>query len=447
MQLCPAEKEKTTMGPSSKTEVVLINPQIYNLRYAPGGDNAWPLGVLAIGSVLKQKGYSVTVMDYHLQEDVKPLRQCIGPNTLFVGLSVMTPQLKQAVSISGQIRGFSPETPIVWGGVHPSLEPEQVLNERHADYAVVGSGYGTAAALADALRDGTSCEDIDGLAWRNGSGVRINPDVPSKTNLETLPAIDYDLSSSREHYVNRALDWTGRQPTNYRKSYSVHSGIGCPHRCSFCVCTIIFKRRYYFKSAYRILEECQHYVDRFGANHIFFRDDNFFGNRRRLLEFLELYLERGCNFTWDASCRADYFRDNYINAEVTDKLRRTNCLLLNLGVESGSRRIRQMIRKDVEEEDVFRAAETMKKAGIISSYSFITNLPTETPEEKRETQALITRIRQAAGPHWIIGPQPYRPYPGCELFDVAMENFGLKKPQSVSQWIELMDRNIWFDRN
>lgn len=429
-----------------KKEIVLINPQIYDLRYAPGGDNAWPLSTLAIGSVLREKGYPVTVMDWHVPEDTRPLSSCIGRNTLFVGFSVMTPQLKQAASMSRYIRRLSPETPIVWGGVHPSLEPEQVLREGLADYAVVGSGYGTAVALAEALNQGVPVSDVDGLAFLDGGSVRINPDVPSKIDLESIPFIDYDLSSSKQFYVDRAIDWTGPTPTNYRKSYSVHSGIGCPHRCSFCVCTIIYKQKYYFKSAARIVDECQEYVDRFGANHIFFRDDNFFGNRRRLLEFLDLYLSRNCTFTWDASCRADYFRDSYINEEVADRIRRTNCLLLNLGIESGSRRIRQMIRKDIEEEDIFRAAETLKKANIISSYSFITNLPTETVQEKIETRNLIERIRKAAGPHWIIGPQPYRPYPGCELFETAMKNSGLKKPETVAEWIELMDRNIWFDR-
>lgn len=429
-----------------KNGIVLINPRIYDLRYAPGGDNAWPLSILAIGSVLREAGYAVTVMDSHVQEDMKPLSGCIGTDTLFVGLSVMTPQLKEAAAMSRYIRRLSPATPIVWGGVHPSLEPEQVLRDGLADYAVIGSGYGTAAALAAALSRGEPVDDIDGLAFMKDGAIRVNPDAPAKIDLEAIPFIDYGLSGSMRFYVDRAIDWTGPSPTNYRKSFSVHSGLGCPHRCSFCVCTIIYKQKYYFKSAARIVDECRHYVERFGANHIFFRDDNFFGNRRRLLEFLEIYLSRGCTFTWDASCRADYFRDSYINGEVADKLRRTNCLLLNLGVESGSKRVRQMIRKDIEEEDIFKAAEIMKKAGIIASFSFITNLPTETVEEKIETRMLIERIRAAAGPHWIIGPQPYRPYPGCELFETAMRNSGLKKPETVSEWIELMDRNVWFDR-
>ncbi len=149
--------------------VLLINPK-------PGLDWKYkrddpivgpPIGLLSVGSALKSSGLRVKLIDAAVEPDhLSMIRKEILDNPLFVGLSVMTSQVFSALEIADLIKRESPGIPVVWGGIHPSLYPEQTLNDSSVDIIVRGIGEETVVELSGRLDSAESLNQICGIGYK-----------------------------------------------------------------------------------------------------------------------------------------------------------------------------------------------------------------------------------------------------------------------------------------
>ena len=104
-----------------------------------------PLGILSVGSALKKSGFDVELINITENEIDEMAKLLVNKKPLYLGLSVMTGrQTAHSAKLSQKIKILSPLLPIVWGGIHPSLLPEQCLSEDYIDYVVIGEGEETA---------------------------------------------------------------------------------------------------------------------------------------------------------------------------------------------------------------------------------------------------------------------------------------------------------------
>lgn len=420
-------------------KVVLLRPTyIVEGRSEEGIDNHMYLGVLCLGAALRKAGYEVVLIDFQVQADWRDRLGKECRDALYVGISAMSSQIYSGVEAAKIVRETRPEVPIVWGGVHASILPEQTMRSEWCDVAAIGEADETAVELARAYESGRAIDDIGGIAFLRDGRMVMNPKKEIVQDLDTLPMPAYDLYTDEE--MEKFIVPSRPDPAaGWMRTMILHSGRGCLFQCTFCINTVLpeTNRKHRMKSAARLIEEMEYLGKRYRAEFFVFQDEDFFTRRERVVEFLDLYEKKGLKFHWGTNCRANYFNDKYIDEAFWKRLHRCGATYIGVGVESGSSRMLKKIRKGITPDMVRRTARTAASADLHLICSFIVAMPGEERADIIETLKIIWDIAHIKKKHrYIIGPAVYRPYPGSKMFDEAVE-IGLKAPQSLDEWAEL----------
>lgn len=408
--------------------VILVNPHYHrNWRY--GQETiAFPVNILAPATMLATAGYKPVVIDTCVDSDYKETIRKHISNALFAGISAMTPQAPHALEIARFIRQISPNTPIVWGGIHPTLYPDTCLNP-FCDAAVMGEADETVVTLADTVRSTGQIELIPGLAVERDGKVVSSP-LKQLPDFQSLPWMDYSLVDVEKYIFTWSL-----QELRKVRVMSVQSARGCPWHCAFCINTTLNNsRRYRCRSADDLLDEIETLVNRYDLEMIIFSDEEFFADRQRVEAILDGIQSRGLNhIRFNATCRVNHFRDGYIDSIFLKRLKQCGFVNLVFGFESGSTQCLEIIRKEITVEQGLHAAKLLSVEGFMAVWGFIMAIPGETPDDLMKTLRVMDKIRKMGNQNYFIGPQIFRPYPGSELYRKALEA-GLEEPQSLEAW-------------
>ena len=419
-------------------DIVLVSPMPpwygppHYRKFAP----PVPLGLLSLATILNASGYSTKIIDMRLPRvDLHSIDKHIQ-KALAVGLSVMTMDVLMALRISQHLKERSPSLPVIWGGVHPTLFPRQVCKDALVDYAVIGEGEQSLVKLVERIESGKSAKDMPGVAYEsegktsiNHQTVLIDPNDLPPTNWELIDVSKY------LHRPNPKIR-SGHIPT-----LDLCSSRGCPHRCAFCINTIIPSCRVWRPwRAERVLEEIEIMVDEFGVEHIEFQDENFFVDLKRVKKICDLMKKRNIDVTWQAQIRADYFRRNNIRL-IIEMARETGLTMLGMGAESGSERVLHLLQKDITTEDTLAAARICGELGVVPYFAFMFGVPSETQEEIVQTLRLIGKIYDVNPQAIIRGLAFYRPYPGSKLYELSKEN-GLSEPIYLRGWTDYFSKEF-----
>jgi radical SAM superfamily enzyme YgiQ (UPF0313 family) len=422
---------------SGRKKIVLVKPHYaHKWDYRDRDpDVQVPMGLLCVGTTLKEKGYDVKIIDATADKDYKRTVLTHLDGAVYVGITAMTAQLTSAIDIAGEIRKADPEVPLVWGGNHPSLYPEQTCLDELCDIAVIGEGDHTSVELADALRTTGDPRGVKGVCFRRDGKV-VSTGGRELVDVEALPEPDYDLLGDVEKYI-----W-GYFPAYSDKPYRflpVHAGRGCFYRCSFCMENVEKKHR--ARTARQIADQIKRLMGKYRIDVITTIDSDFYADKKRVKEFVDIMISERIGIKWMGNSRANYFRDDYIDRDLAKKLEISGCFRAGLGVETGSKRVMEYIRKDITHDQVRKAVDVLNTTGIIVACSFMIGIPGETREDMVETFRFIRELYRKARKIFIIGPAEYRPYPGCDLFEEATKQ-GLVVPASLRGWGEAMS-SFW----
>jgi len=407
-------------GKPQKQKVVLLFPNpleetSYSLEI--------PLAILAVAAPLYADGYQVILIDERLHDDPEKAILEAAEGALCVGVSTITgSQLKGAVRFSRLIKDRLPGMPIVWGGYHPSLLPEQCAAESFVDVVVRGQGERTFQELVLKFENGEGFDDVAGVTYRNDSGETINnPDRPMD-EVNSFPPAPYDLLDI-EHFF---------QLNGGRRALQYISSQGCPFKCTFCVEPKVFGK-WSGRSAEKIIEEIAVLYNRYQVNHVTFSDPNFFVNRKRVETMCHMLIDKGIRISWSAAARADQVIK--ISPEFARLIKDSGCSQIGIGIESGSQTILDLIDKRTSPEKAIRSNEILEHAGIQGCYAFMVGFPKQLDESENEimqTLMLIKRMRQTH-PDVITVTFYVTPYPGTPIYDIAI-NLKLKMPLRTEEW-------------
>lgn len=418
--------------------IVLINPRLsssrlpYNGEYAPRE----PLSILAIGSFLQNFGYKIVIIDTNLytEDEVKEkVKSLITNETIFVGFSLMTAQVPHALELSKFLKESGMKSPTVWGGIHPTLFPEQTSLDPNVDLVVFGPGESTTLEIARKIELGDlDFNEIKGTAYR---GKVYEP--REREDINNFPYFDYTLLDLK-YYLGPSPHYL--LSDNPIIALNVLSSRGCPWRCGFCI-NYAIKNQWRALTPDRFLDELEYQKNKYQLEAVRILDEDLFVDKKRVTSFIEGLKKRNINITWGTNVRANYFNDNYITVDYAIKLKDAGLKFLTFGAESGSNRVLKLLHKDITIEQIVRSAKTCADVGIMPNYSWMIGIPGESKEEMRSNISLMNQISEICpnathSTNWI-----FRPMPGGDLYETAI-SFGLKEPASVSEWVSFgVDKN------
>jgi len=383
-------------------------------------NNYPPLSLILIGSSLEKAGYDVEIFIASNHDNyLDRIKTRLTENTLFVGITVLTTEVADAITISKYIKKIS-NVPIVWGGWHTTLFPEQTVAADFIDYIVVNEGDSSIVGLAEQLK--------------KGEAPSINIICASKhLNMDDLPFPNYSMVQEVEDFVSRPLADKFQESFTYPIRWLPYqSSRGCPGKCSFCINVVTGNQRYRTKSAEKVVDELELLIKKYSINHFKILDDNFFASKDRVKKICELIIERKLQFTWDGECRPDYFKEEFIDDDLLKLLKKAGLVQLVLGVESASKRTLEYLNKGIEADDARRAIRRLNQHGIISDCAFIVGIPGETKEDIIKTSDFINEQRRFNT--FLCGVQTYRPYPKSKIASQLINEKKLKEPRSLEEW-------------
>jgi len=407
------------------SDVILIYPRtLWDIKNVT---TRLPLAALYIGSMLQAHGFSVQVIDQRVDDRwPETLRHALAQRPLWVGISSMTGlQIKWGLAAAQIVRQIDPTIPVVWGGVHPTILPEQTLAHPLVDLVAVGEGEMTALELSRTLREEGVNADVSGIAglvWkRNGELVFNRP--RSFMPMDDLPPIDYSLVEI-EHYILSEVPG--------ERSLQITTSRGCPMHCGYCYLTVVPDGRHYrAESPERTVAHIERLVKEFNLNAIHIIDDEFFTQRKRARQVCELLIARGLQLTLRTNCRIDYI--DRMDAEELALFRRAGFKHLYLGAESGNDRVLDLIEKGITREQIVRVNRKLKQAGIAPKFSFMGGFPSETVAEVKDTMRLMVQLVEENAEAYTTPVQLYSPYPGTALFEMCLQA-GMAMPATLEEW-------------
>lgn len=430
-------EEKTKYQGIENKKILLVRPKNFLGYYTYP-----PLALICLGSVLEKRGYSVKIIDAAREPDYESVikKECAA--AVLVGITATTAETPHAIKISDMIKGFC-STPVVWGGWHPTLFPEQTVSDRNVDFVIIGEGDFSLSDIADAISTKSSFSGIDGIAYKENGNVIANY-RKGHLNPEELPSINYSLCDIEKYIESKIVDRCSSE--EYSKRWLPYqSSRGCPGMCTFCINEVTNNSAYRAKSPGKVLDEIGEMVEKYRIDHVRFIDDNFFTNKQRAAEICQGILDRGYKITWDAECRVDYFNDHYINDEFLSMAARSGLIELTLGIESGSPKTLQLFNKRITPEQSIGAVETCKRHNIIPRCSFIVGSPGEEDADILMTADLINKLRKI-NPDMMYGVVTFRPYPKCKLTENLKKSGLYKEPQSLREWENEKTVKIYTER-
>lgn len=390
--------------------IVLININS-DLRFHPSS-------VLCVGSALKQAGFKVHIYNIAPEEAPGKIKQILALKPLFVGFSVFTgPRTAIAAEMSSELKRRDPAVMVVWGGIHPSLVPEQCLKEGCIDIVVIGEGEETAVELAQALVSNAKLEEIQGLGFKSGGRIIINKRRPLINNLDDYK-LDWSLVNMDECIET---DIEGIRYLHFMSSR------GCPFNCGFCYNFAFNERRWRPHSFEYVTEEIIRLKQVSGINGIVFNDDNFMVDIERAFKILRFLKDNGIR------CVRLEMRLESLSHGILQKVSELGVINIFVGWESGSNRILKLINKGITREDIIEKFKLFSRHPQLAvSAAAIIGFPTETWGDVCETIDLGIKIAELV-PANIITFQTYLPYPGTDLYPLAVKG-GLNVPQRSKDW-------------
>jgi anaerobic magnesium-protoporphyrin IX monomethyl ester cyclase len=386
--------------------VLIINPSLW---YKP----MYPSGIMYLASYLRLSGVNVEIIDASISKRIIPIeqREALLVDTILkkkpriVGFSASHLEYEEVSRINQKILEKNGSIVTIVGGSQPTYRPDDFIQ---SGFNFICNGEGEKILLNFILEFRKNIPDwssVKGLTWNNNGSIVRNPacDLMSEKEIDEnyLPA--YDLVDKRYFEFNagiiRGLLIRGAMILTTR---------GCPFKCSFCGCNLIFGKKLRKKSIDRIDKELEYLKTRHGIEGVWIIDDTFTINREHVANVSKVLKKHG--LVWGCQSRV-----NTIDEEMIKIMKDGGCIQIDFGVESGSQRVLdEIIQKGITIEQVRNAFKLARKYKIRTLANFMIALPTETIEEFEMTKALADEIKADVCIFSIATPLP-----GTKLYDLV----------------------------
>lgn len=355
------------------------------------------------------------VLEHKLQSD---------DSIKMVAVTGWTGAFPRMVRIASLCKLIRPEVKVIFGGSHTTLYErytslcDSILSQHtEVDFLVVGEGESAFHNLVMAILHGN--HDLgrnSGLVWRKDESIIRN---------ECTPYLHGEL-------LNSFPDWSAFvQEDVKRLLFFVEGSRGCPHRCAFCDESDLWIR-YRSRSAAFVVDEIEKGQETFGTRFFRFTDSSLTSSHH-VLAICDEIIRRDLHVSWSAFARGDE-----ITESIADSLAEAGCKCVLMGVESGSQKVLDSMRKGTSLERVYRTVRILKKRNIQVRGSFIIGFPGECETDVLSTIDFARRLELDAYA-WHVYQQPFRSLVGQGQSGVDFAHYELDAPTEV--YTQILERN------
>jgi radical SAM superfamily enzyme YgiQ (UPF0313 family) len=404
-------------------KIMLIHPPI-----ALGGVKATieklhnvsaPLGLAYLAAMVKDLPVWVKIVDANLQQMTlqqieEELRE-FKPD--LVGMGITTASAKACGAIAKAVKQNSGKAIVVVGGPHVVATGSAMLQVfKEIDILIPGDAEEAFRELVQALLAGKPLSNCRGIIFRRKGKIAKTKEMPLLP-LDQIPFPAWEMLPALERY--------SFQPATYRRkpqSFIVASR-GCPYRCTFCHISR-FRPKIRFRSPGNIVEELRILNRDYGIKEFRFADEIFTINKKWCYEICDRIIKKKLDISWTCDARADH-----MTVELAKKLHAAGCWSVSMGIESGSQRVLDRIKKDITLQQVRDAVLAAHKGGLGVRAFFMLGFPFETKEDIERTIAFAKSCGLDFCQFSFVIP-----FPGTEIFDICRKK-------------GLFGKNGWLDYN
>lgn len=353
-------------------------------------------GLSSLSAACKEKGYEVGLIDLRALKGWEHFRREVQQdNADIYGITAWSLHYRDACQCVRIIKELVPDKPVIWGGVHATLNTPQLLSNPNIDHIITGEGEITFLTLVESLGEGRKFP-------RCVAGER--PD------LDRIPWVDRDLfDCSGELETPMIPDL----PTPF---VTTNAGRGCPFKCNFCQPAerTVFGNKVRIRSPRNVVDELLYLMERFHFNSFMAHDDLFFLSPRWMREFCDVYEASGLHKPFICQVRADLICKF---EPVVRRMAEVGFVWAMIGFESGNQRILDLFEKGTTVEQNLEAARICRKHGIKVWANYMFGAPSETKSEVMDTVRMIWEIEPDHH-----SPSFFTPTPGSGMADFCDYN-------------------------
>jgi anaerobic magnesium-protoporphyrin IX monomethyl ester cyclase len=366
----------------------------------------YPIYLAYTVAVLEEAGFDVSFVDAVMEElDIPGFvdrLQALKPHLLVMECS--TPSIDYDVESARQVKKALPDTKVAFIGSHSTFFHRQILSENpQVDAIVRGEFEITVRELARTIDNDLEWSAVQGLSYRQGDVIVENPDRAPIEDLDSLPFPARHIVRSSGY---RAAIYSGSRCT------SMVSSRGCPFHCVFCVWpNTLYGHRFRARSAENVVDEMQK-VQQSGIDEVYFDDDTFTIDRKRVMEICRLIKERGINMSWIAQARVDT-----VDREMLSRMKEAGCHYILFGIESGSPEMLETMKKRITLDRAREAIRLCRELGIKSQAFFLFGVPGETQQTIQQTISFAKELGASSTQFAVAIPQP-----GSPMYQQCVEN-------------------------
>lgn len=394
-------------------DTLLINPYDENAVKNGLGFVSPPLNLMYLGGALEDDSYKVKIVDDDFKQlGIKKISKILSKlNPTLVGVTATTSTIKNALEYVKLAKNLLPDSLTVIGGPHPTFTPFETLKScPELDVVVMGEGEKTMVELAGKSLDENNgkLKEVKGITYRDDGNIKANPPRELIKDLDSLP------------FPARHLVPFESYGTTQGKSSDMITSRGCVFNCGYCSSSLIMGKKFRTRSPENVVDEIEQLVERYKLENIAFMDDTFMLDKRRANAIADEIKNRGLDIGFVASSRVDM-----VNKSLLEKLRSAGLRTLYYGVESGSQRILDLMKKGITLKQAENAVRAAKDVGVEVLTSFILGYPGETYEEMDKTIDFSIKLNADYSQFSILTP-----FPGTPIYHELKE----KKLLDTENW-------------
>jgi len=377
--------------------IILVVPEPKE-KFTPYGP---PLGLCYISAYLKMKGiYDIKGIDLNI-DSVEELKRLLaaGKNNI-VGIYCATKTFDESLEIAKIAKENG--SVVVMGGPHPTLCPEEILQNKNTDFVVIGEGEISFYKLVNSISENKSFENIEGIGYKNDLGeMVINNNNKFIDNLDLFPFPDRKIFNQHKY------------PS---QSMTAMATRGCPYACTNCKPALdLICGRYRIRSVENLISEIKkEIIGTYNYTAVHFVDNDLTVNKKWVTEFCTKIIEEELKFTW--GCQGGI---RTLDKELMTLMKKAGCINIGIGIESGSQRVLdEIINKKINLIEAKKVVDWANEVGIGIHIWLMIGIPLETLEETMQTIKFSSSLSVSS-----IGFSISTPWPKTGFYEIC-ENKG-----------------------